>query len=55
MTTGMQTVRRSFVAFIVAALVAVAAAYGPVALEVAGFDGGTAAYACSHQTGTGDC
>jgi len=59
MTAGMQTIRCSIVTFvvtfIVATLVAVTAAYGPVALELAGLDGGTVAHACSHQSGTGEC
>ena len=53
MTTGLQTVRRSLVALIVAALLAVTAAYGPVALELAGVEAGTPVYACQSQGGGG--
>ena len=52
MTTGMQTTRRWIVALVIAAMVAVTAAYGPVALEVAGVEAGTPAFACGHN-GTG--
>lgn len=51
MTTGLQTVRRSLVALIVAALLAVTAAYGPVALEMAGVEAGTPVYACTGPSG----
>ena len=54
MTTGLQFVRRSIVALIITALIALSAAYGPVMLdEVAGVDAGTPAFAC--QAGAGGC
>ncbi|MBX3011638.1 MAG: hypothetical protein KF832_09015 [Caldilineaceae bacterium] len=53
MTTGMlQTSRRWFVALMVAALIALTAAYGPVFLtEVAGVNAVTPAYACNQPGG----
>ncbi len=47
MTTALQITRRWIVALVVAALIAVTAAYGPVALEMAGIEAATAAYACN--------
>lgn len=55
MITGLlQTSRRWIVAFIVAGMVAVIAAYGPVLLnEVAGMSVSTPAYACQPAGGAG--
>ena len=56
MITGLQNTRRWIVAIVVAMLIAVTAAYGPVALEMAGVEAGTPVYACTHNSGsTGDC
>ena len=55
MNTGLQNTRRWIVALVVATLIAVTAAYGPVALELAGVEVGTSVYACGHTSGTGDC
>lgn len=52
MNPGLQNIRRWIVALIVAVLVAVTAAYGPVALEMAGVAAGTPVYAC-HSPGGG--
>lgn len=53
MTTGMfQTSRRWFVAVLVAAMVVITAAYGPVLLnEVAGVSVSTPVYACNGAGG----
>ena len=51
MTAGLQTTRRWIVALIIAALIAVTAAYGPVALEMAGVEAGTPVYACQSPSG----
>ncbi len=53
MTTGIvQTSRRWIVALVVAVMVAVTAAYGPVLLdEVAGISVSTPAYACNQPGG----
>ena len=54
MTTGLQFVRRSIVALIITALLALSAAYGPVMLdEVAGIEAGTPAFACQGSGGGG--
>ena len=51
MTTGLHITRRWLIALLVAALVAVTAAYGPVALEMAGVAAGTPVYACTGPSG----
>ena len=53
MTTGLHITRRWLIALLVAALVAVTAAYGPVALEMAGVEAGTPVYACQAGGGGG--
>lgn len=53
MTTGLQNTRRWIVALVIATLVAVTAAYGPVALEMAGVEAGTSVYACEAGGGGG--
>jgi hypothetical protein len=51
MTTALQNSRRWIVTLIIATLVAVTAAYGPVALEMAGVEAGTPVYACNSPGG----
>lgn len=51
MFTRTLSLRRWFVAMIVAALLAVTALYGPVALELAGVAASTPVYACTHSSG----
>ena len=51
MMTGLHITRRWIIALFVAALVAVTAAYGPVALEMAGVEAGTPVYACQSPGG----
>ncbi len=53
MITGLHITRRWIIALFVAALVAVTAAYGPVALEMAGVEAGTPVYACQGPGGGG--
>lgn len=52
MITGLQKSRRWIVALVIATIIAVTATYGPVALELAGIEAGTPAYACN-QPGAG--
>jgi hypothetical protein len=51
MNAGLQNTRRWIIAFVVATLVVVTAAYGPVALEMAGIEAGTPVYACQSPAG----
>lgn len=51
MTTGLQNTRRWIVALVIATLIAVTAAYGPVALEMAGVKAATPVYACQGPAG----
>ncbi len=53
MITGLQNTRRLIIALVVATLIAVTAAYGPVALEMAGVEAGTPVYACQGPGGGG--
>lgn len=55
MFTRTLSLRRWFVAVIVAALLAVTALYGPVALELAGVAAGTPVYACQGLNSGGGC
>jgi hypothetical protein len=51
MKVAMQTTRRWIVALVIVTLMAAMAAYGPVALNMAGVEAGTPLYACSHTGG----
>ena len=52
MLTTLSIARRGIVALLIAALVAVTVAFGPVALEqVAGIDAGTSVFACGNNSG----
>ena len=57
MNTGtIRNARRHMLSLVIAALVALSAAYAPVLLdEMAGTSIVTSANACGHQTGGGDC
>ncbi|MEZ4614300.1 MAG: hypothetical protein R2867_02120 [Caldilineaceae bacterium] len=51
MNTGLSNTRRWIVALVVAMLIAVTAAYAPIALELAGVKAGTPVYACNQPGG----
>lgn len=55
MITGMNLARRRLIILTAAALIAVMTTFGPVMLELAGIEVGATVYACSHQSGSGDC
>ena len=55
MITGMKLARRRLITLMAVALIAVMTTLGPVMLELAGVEVGATVYACSHQSGSGDC